>query len=159
MSQLDGSLEFHVNPLMTFPLSLPSWYKTLPLVEISREHDRGYSNPHSMLHEEYLVFYLTTSLNEEEEQIARDILARDDAAGTGFTYIPWEGEADGGPEDMLRVMRTVRYAARTGFTTDNDWAVAFIDAEFTNGKKVVIGTWRLVPSYPLPVSMLTFLQP
>lgn len=159
MSQLDGSLEFHVNPLLTFPLSLPFWYKTLPLVEISRERDRGYSNPHGMLHEEYLVFYLTKSLNEEEEQIVKDIMARDDAADTGFTYIPWKGETDGGPEDMLRLMKIVRYAARTGFTTDNDWAVVFVDAEFKNDKKVAIGTWRSVLSSPFSASILTLLQP
>lgn len=142
LSQFDGKVEFQIDPLLTFPQSLPPWYKTLPLVEISRETDAGYSNPHNLLHHHYLVFYLTKSLSDEDDQAIRNLVDEDDAAGQGFTYIPWDGDADGGLEDMLQIMKMVRTAARTGFTTEQDWALVFVDSEFKNDKQVIICAWK-----------------
>lgn len=144
MSQLDKDLEFHVNPLMAFPLSLPAWYKALPLIEISRERDAGTSVPHNQRHGHSPAFYLTQSLNDEKKITAKDIIEKNNPLETGFTYIPWEGNVDGGPEDMLGAMKMVRYANRTGFTATQHEVLVFIDGQFKNDQKVIVCSWRSV---------------
>ena len=59
-----------------------------------------------------------------------------------FRFIPWNSDVDGGPADMLRLMKMAKFAENIGYSTEQHWVLIFIDRKFREDGQVVACTWE-----------------
>jgi hypothetical protein len=138
-SQLKKEIEIFLDPRKAFPPSLPPWFKQLPLFDLSSERLINTSIPHALLQQDTaLVFSLTKNLSDVDKERLMDGLPE---TGTlSFMFFPWEKETDGGPSDMLRLMKMVDNARKENHSVDE--TLIFIDRQSSVDGNVIICTKR-----------------
>ena len=82
---------------------------------------------------------------EEKRDIEESIEV--DIFGAGFTHIPWESDTDGGPADMLRLLKMVRTAFERGFGIENYQVPVFIDRHSAVDRKAIVCYSKYVYSH------------